>query len=114
MQVQKRILLEEGIKEKDIGKFQDPKYIATFWRKRSIKDINSLERKINKLKKLRRRKQINTLKRKKYRLVRKLSPPHKKLKEKLSQNKLKDKLSREGDTMEKTLSDKRLYNHDKL
>jgi len=28
--------------------------------------------------------------------------------------KLKDKLSREGDTMEKTVKDKRLYNHDKL
>ena len=32
----------------------------------------------------------------------------------IEMKKLKDKLSREGDTMEKTLSDKRLYNHDKL
>ena len=28
--------------------------------------------------------------------------------------KLRDKLGREGDTMEKTVKDKRLYNNDKL
>lgn len=41
-EAQKRILLNEGLTEDDLGKFQDPKYIARFWQKRIIKDVNMI------------------------------------------------------------------------
>ncbi|MEM5801315.1 MAG: leucine--tRNA ligase [Candidatus Aenigmatarchaeota archaeon] len=41
-EAQKKVLLREGITEKDIEKFKDPKYIVRFWQKRIENDANSL------------------------------------------------------------------------
>jgi len=41
-QVQKKILMDEGITEKEIDKFKDPKYIVRYWQKRIENDANSL------------------------------------------------------------------------
>lgn len=41
-EVQKRVLLDEGIDEKDLTKFKDPKYIARYWEKRIEEDVKAL------------------------------------------------------------------------
>ena len=41
-EAQKKILLREGVKEEDIEKFKDPKYIVRFWQKRIENDANSI------------------------------------------------------------------------
>ncbi len=39
-QIQKKILLDDGITENELSRFKDPKYIAHYWQKRWIVDIN--------------------------------------------------------------------------
>lgn len=41
-EIQKRILLSEGVSEKDLSKFKDPKYIVSYWKKRIIDDVNNI------------------------------------------------------------------------
>ncbi|MFN6992046.1 MAG: class I tRNA ligase family protein, partial [Fervidobacterium sp.] len=41
-EVQRRVLLSEGINEKEINNFKDPKYIVRYWQKRIESDANNL------------------------------------------------------------------------
>lgn len=41
-EAQKKILLREGVKEEDIEKFKDPKFIVRFWQKRIENDANGI------------------------------------------------------------------------
>jgi leucyl-tRNA synthetase len=40
--VQKKILINSGVPEKEINEFKDPKFIVRFWQKRIKKDVDSL------------------------------------------------------------------------
>ena len=40
--IQKKVLIDSGVLEKDIDKFKDPKFIVRFWQKRIKKDAESL------------------------------------------------------------------------
>ncbi len=41
-EVQKKILVDEGIHEKELSKFKDPKYIANYWKQRASEDVKKL------------------------------------------------------------------------
>lgn len=41
-EVQRKVLLDEGIPEEELVKFKDPKFIARYWKERIIDDVNSL------------------------------------------------------------------------